>query len=285
MGKWPMVRLGDVCEFSGSVRGAKYPSGKDFRKSGVPFIAAENLSNGSVVHTDMKYITEQKYDELESGKIRNGDWLYSLRGEIGVQVIAEGFDKAAVASSVVLIRPKNVLASYLRHCMNSGGIRGQQREADNGIVKPNLAATDVRNFVIPLPPLPVQHEIAEALEPIFAAIGKRRAQIEELNIRNRSAESGSAESGSAESGFAECGGAESSSAEYGRSEYGGAESSSAESSSATDSLSSRLRRSLERFEMLYESRMEKCFEGELLAPPAGYTGEAGFFSVYKRMNR
>ena len=250
MGKWPMVRLGDVCEFSGSVRGAKYPATKDFRKTGIPFIAAENLANGSVVYAGMKYITEQKYDELGSGKIRNGDWLYSLRGDVGVQVIAERFGKAAVASSVVIIRPKNVLASYLRHCMNSSGVNEQQMKADNGILKPNLAASDVRNFVIPLPPLPVQHEIAGALEAVFAAIGKRKAQIEELDIQNRCAESGCAENGSAESGCAENG-------------------------SADDSLRSRLRRSLERLELLYESRMEKCFEGEMLAPPVGYTGKAG----------
>jgi len=219
MGKWPMVRLGDVCEFSGSDRGANYPSGKDFCESGVPFINAENLVNGRVSHNGMKYITERKYEELRSGKINNGDWLYSLRGQIGMQFITEGFDKAAIASSVVIIRPKSVLEGYLRHCFNSRGICEQQMKADNGILQPNLSATDVSNFVIPLPPLPVQLEVAGVLDRVLAAINKRRAQIENLGTNRKT----------------------------------------------------HLQRSLSRLEALYRSRMSKCFEGEMLSPPAGYT--------------
>jgi len=228
--KWPMVRLEDVCELERCERGASYPSGRSFCESGIPFIAAENLVDGRISYIGMKYITAKKYDELRSGKISDGDWLYSLRGNIGVQTIASGLGKAAVASSVLIVRPRNILEAYLRHYMNSCGFRGQQMKVDNGILKPNLAASDVKNFLIPLPPLRVQQEIADVLDRVCVLISKRKEQIEELDAQGVEAES------------------------------------------ETDEHKKRLQSSLGRLELLYESRMSKYFEGEMLAPPTGYTG-------------
>ena len=279
MDKWPMVRLGDVCEFSGSERGANYPSGKNFCDSGIPFINAENLVDGQVSYKGMKYITEQKYDELKSGNISNGDWLYSLRGQIGIQVIAEGFDKAAVASSVVIIRPKSVFKGYLWHCLNSRGICEQQMKADNGILLPNLSATNVRNFVIPLPPLPIQKEVTEVLDRVLAVIKKRKAQIEELDGHDNS-----------EDGRTDCRTEDRTEDRTGGRTDGRTEDRTGDRTGdrtddrtedrtedrtncdlAGDSRKSRLQRSLRRLEALYQSRMSKCFEGEMLSPPAGYT--------------
>lgn len=80
MSKWEMVKLGDVCEFINGDRGKNYPSAKDFFKVGIPFVNAGHILDKSVNFDNMNYISIDKFNQLGSGKLKNGDILYCLRG-------------------------------------------------------------------------------------------------------------------------------------------------------------------------------------------------------------
>ena len=53
----------------------------------------------------------------------------------------------------------------------------------NGAAQPNLSAGSLKNFEIPLPPLPEQQRIVTILDEIFAAITKAKANAEQ-NLKN-----------------------------------------------------------------------------------------------------
>lgn len=182
MGKWEMVRLGDVCQFINGDRGLNYPSKKDFVEVGVPFINAGHLSEKSVNFSEMNYISFEKFMQLGSGKVQNGDILYCLRGSLGKQAIVEDINIGAIASSLVILRPLSELAvKYLSYCLQSDGISKQQLHANTGSSQPNLSATNVKNYFIPLPPLDEQKRIAKNLDLASEIIKGYKEQLAELD--------------------------------------------------------------------------------------------------------
>lgn len=55
----------------------------------------------------MNYIKQEAYDRLGGGTIRSGDILFCLRGSlVNCGVVSESFKEGAIASSLVIIRPK-----------------------------------------------------------------------------------------------------------------------------------------------------------------------------------
>ena len=182
MSKWKMVKLGDVCKFINGDRGKNYPSGKDIVENGIPFINAGHLVNNEISFSSMNYITEDKYNQLGSGKIQKGDFLYCLRGSLGKHAIVENLEKGAVASSLVILRPTNIDVHYLSYCMDSPSISTQLQQANNGSSQPNLSANSVKQYIVPLPPLEEQKRIADILDKASNLIDLRKQQLEKMDL-------------------------------------------------------------------------------------------------------
>jgi type I restriction enzyme S subunit len=180
--EWKKVKLKDVCSFINGDRGKNYPSSKDFVDSGIPFINAGHLNNKKVAFDSMNYITSEKYDSLNSGKVEINDILFCLRGSLGKLAIVN-FEKGAIASSLVIIRVKEKLISskYLLHYLNSEYFKRQISRVNTGSTQPNLSATNVKKFEIPLPPIPTQIKIAAALDKAQELIDKRKEQIQQYD--------------------------------------------------------------------------------------------------------
>ena len=182
MSKWKMVKLGDVCKFINGDRGKNYPSGKDIVENGIPFINAGHLVNNEISFSSMNYITEDKYNQLGSGKIQKGDFLYCLRGSLGKHAIVENLEKGAVASSLVILRPTNIDVHYLSYCMDSPSISTQLQQTNNGSSQPNLSANSVKQYIVPLPPLEEQKRIADILDKASNLIDLRKQQLEKMDL-------------------------------------------------------------------------------------------------------
>lgn len=182
MSKWEMVRLEDVCEFINGDRGKNYPSTKDFIDDGIPFVNAGHLANNRVSFENMNYISIDRYNKLGSGKLKFGDVLYCLRGSLGKKAIVN-FDNGAIASSLVILRTDNkvLLNNYLFYCLDSKLIYEQQVKFNNGSSQPNLSASSVKQYLIPLPPLEIQKQIAKTLDTASELVNLRKKQLEELD--------------------------------------------------------------------------------------------------------
>ena len=86
---WTYKKLGEVASFINGDRGKNYPSQKDFVESGIPFINAGHLNDGNIDFDSMNYINDEKYDSLNSGKVKEGDILFCLRGSLGKKAIVK----------------------------------------------------------------------------------------------------------------------------------------------------------------------------------------------------
>lgn len=168
-GEWEWCYLGDLGEFINGDRSKNYPSKVHQVSEGIPFINAGHLARGTVDFVDMNYITEERFELLKSGKVTTGDILYCLRGSLGKSGIVGDFGSGAIASSLVIIRLGTpAFNRYVLAYLNSPHGQRLIREFDNGTAQPNLSASDVRTYRVPLPPLPEQKRIVEKVDQLMA---------------------------------------------------------------------------------------------------------------------
>lgn len=163
--------LGKVCQFENGDRGKNYPNREEYVESGIPWINTGHIQpDGTLSQSEMNFITQEKYESLRSGKIRPGDLVYCLRGAtIGKTALVAPFTVGAVASSLVIIRPSELLDSHFLYYFLTSSV-GQRliKLYDNGAAQPNLGAKSVAKYTISLPKLAEQKIIVQKLTALAA---------------------------------------------------------------------------------------------------------------------
>ena len=178
------MRLGDIAQLINGDRGKNYPSQTDIAQKGeIPFVNAGHLNGKGIDFKEMNYISEEKYNKLNSGKFQKDDILYCLRGSLGKKAIVSSNINGAIASSLVIIRPDpaKVSGEYLMFALDSPAIREQLVKANNGSSQPNLSATSVREYRVELPELSLQEEVVEKLEKVISIIDGRKQEVQLLD--------------------------------------------------------------------------------------------------------
>ena len=177
-------QLGEVCSFENGDRGTNYPSRSVRTSHGIPFINAGHLTDDGIDTERLDYIPRERFNLLSNGKIRAGDILFCLRGSLGKVASVGSLSEGAIASSLVIVRPREpLLNSYLLAYFKSGMCADMINRFKNGAAQPNLSADSLRNFLIPLPPLAEQHRIVHILDKAFDAIATAKANAEN-NLQN-----------------------------------------------------------------------------------------------------
>ena len=174
------VKLGDIAVLINGDRGRNYPSQSDIDPFGdVPFVNAGHLTGREISFDEMNYISQEKYEKLNSGKFKKGDILYCLRGSLGKKAVIKNDIYGAIASSLVIIRPNTtkVDVDYLMFALDSPSIQEQLKRANNGSSQPNLSAASVRAYDIDLPGKELQLEISERLSKVRSVIDARKEEI------------------------------------------------------------------------------------------------------------
>ena len=161
---WVKVKLKNICQFINGDRSSNYPSPNEYVDDGIPFLGADSLCGRYVDITQSKKITKEKYNSMGGAKIHEGDILYTLRGStIGKNAMAT-FNDGTVASSLMVIRPISIVPEYLLYWLNSEEEFQQRQSYINGSTAPNLSAENVGSFVMFLPSVAEQREIADYLD-------------------------------------------------------------------------------------------------------------------------
>lgn len=181
---WATKQLREVCTFVNGDRGENYPSKSHRSVHGIPFINAGHLRDGAVSFDEMDYIPRDRFELLGSGKIQRGDLLFCLRGSLGKSSSVGDLTEGAIASSLVIVRPKeSMLPRFVLAYLHSDMCTALINRFKNGAAQPNLSAQNLANFTIPVPPLEEQQRIVGILDQAFAAIATAKAYAEK-NLQN-----------------------------------------------------------------------------------------------------
>ena len=186
---WEWVRLASVFSVLNGDRGKNYPAKSTLSKTGIPFISALNLDGKTVVDDDnLLCLSEVQYEKLGNGKLVKNDIVVCIRGSLGKHGRFP-FDKGAIASSLVILRPhSNVaqLSDYIMMYLDSPLFFEEIKKYDNGTAQPNLAAKSLEQFFIPVPPATEQQRILRKLAILEPYIAKYQNAFEELDTLNAS---------------------------------------------------------------------------------------------------
>lgn len=174
---WAWVPLGSLCQLENGDRSKNYPNKTTLVERGVPFVNAGHLVAGLIDRNEMTFITQEHFDLLRSGKFINGDILFCLRGSLGKSAIVDGFETGAIASSLVIIRIHPHLSHrYFLNYFDSPLSYQMIKKYDNGTAQPNLSATDLAKFLVPLPSLDEQHRIVAKIDELMALCDQLETQ-------------------------------------------------------------------------------------------------------------
>ena len=178
-----ITKIGDVCSFINGDRSKNYPSSTEFIESGIPFINAGHIENQRISFDNMNYISEKKYNSLKSGKVKIGDVLFCLRGSLGKNAVIDFENDAAIASSLVIIRPNQSLikSEYISIYFNSLLFKNKLMKLNNGSSQPNLSAASIKSIEISVPDMKKQNEIINKLLVTKELIDKQMEELELLN--------------------------------------------------------------------------------------------------------
>ncbi len=176
------VRVRDVSDF---VTKGTTPTtiGRGYTTSGVRFLKVETFTpDGSFIAGREACIDLTTHQLLRRSQLAQGDILFSIAGALGRSTVVEQtWLPANTNQAFAIIRPstrrRSVDPRYLLWQLRSPAIITKIAEINVQAAQANLSLEQVRDFEIPIVPLPEQEAIATALDDIETLIAKFERQI------------------------------------------------------------------------------------------------------------
>lgn len=187
MGKWEMVQMGDV--FLSIKNGASIKQGDEIG-SGYPITRIETISDGNVNRMKMGYAGIEDIAPYNDYVMESGDILMSHINSVkhlGKTALYVKKDGETVIHGMNLLRlkpnPHSIDSKYARYFFDSYNFKKQiPNITKNSVNQASFTVKALTKLTIPLPPLPVQQQIADVLDCASTLIEKRKAQIEKLDL-------------------------------------------------------------------------------------------------------
>jgi hypothetical protein len=169
----PMQRLGDVTQIMVGATPAA-PS----QPARARYVRLGDISDDGKIHATTEGPAPTR--GLDS-RLRPGDVVIRARGMPIAAVVGDGFDGAFPSNDVIVIRSEGATdAIYLAAILNLPASRKSLQAETQGSVMPRLSVSTLSNLAVPLPPLPVQRQLAELAE---GARAEREALIKMQELR------------------------------------------------------------------------------------------------------
>ncbi|MGO3345670.1 MAG: restriction endonuclease subunit S [Marinomonas sp.] len=169
---WVACSLRHYAYFIDGDRGSEYPNDKDFKENGVVFLSSKNIKEEKLDLTEVKFISQEKFNLLNRGKAIDGDLIVKVRGSVGrigelakFETVSHGYDTAFINAQMMIIRTrKGLVTNYLRLVSQSLYWTEQLAVGAYGAAQQQLSNDVFSNLSIVLPPESEQLKINEKIE-------------------------------------------------------------------------------------------------------------------------
>ena len=161
--------------------------GYEFTQEGINFVKIENITQDSkIVQDRLSFISTECNEKLKRSQLMEGDILFSIAGAIGrCAIVEEDILPANTNQALAIIRLRDdicVNRDYLLSYLKSSYVTNQYSKMTQGVAQLNISLTNIGDFDVYLPPLPIQQKIANILDRTSNLIEKRKAQIAKLDL-------------------------------------------------------------------------------------------------------
>ena len=171
-------------QFIDGDRGKNYPQKTDFYKNGYcVFLNTGNVKPDGFDFSDLYYITQEKDEILNKGRVQLNDIVLTTRGTVGNVAIFDDqvpFKKIRINSGMVIIRCSNRFYPYFLYSFfRSSLFKSQCGLNGSGSAQPQLPISAIKNIKIPEFNLKTQQSIAAVL----FVLDKKIALNKQINAR------------------------------------------------------------------------------------------------------
>lgn len=167
---WSWTRLKNICK----VITCGYASTPQYVEKGYPFISAKNIKPYRFLPDDHKYISEELYKKLTLNSKPEKDDILLTRVGAGIgeaAIIDKEFDFAIYVSlTLIKLLNYNLISNkyILNYILSPVGIKNSLSNIyGKGASQGNLNVNNVREFLVPIPPLNQQYKINEKIDKLF----------------------------------------------------------------------------------------------------------------------
>lgn len=152
---------------------------------GVPFVTVTHIENGIIDFDSPKCISRADYEKnRDNCQPHHGDVLFSKDGTVGKVALVDFEREFIVLSSLAIIRPRNdlILSEFMRDFLRSPLALDQAVEKKTGSAIRRLILKNLRQIVLPIPPVTEQKRIVLKIESTQRKIKEIESSLSEAAI-------------------------------------------------------------------------------------------------------
>lgn len=146
------------------------------------------MQNGTIVDSDLKYITEDVYELIKNYTISKNDLYLTIVGStIGkAGYVPRMFDNMNLTENAVKFTNIPINKDFLLFYIQSEYAQLQFRDKTKQVGQPKLAIFRIENTLIPIPPILEQGKIVEQIRNVLLLVDNYSKYQDELNSLNLS---------------------------------------------------------------------------------------------------
>ncbi|MDH4454333.1 MAG: restriction endonuclease subunit S [Verrucomicrobiota bacterium] len=182
---WKLLPLSQVSAF---ITKGSTPTtyGFEWVSSGVLFLRSECVSERGLDLSQSMFVSLKAHQLLRRSEVKSGDILMTITGNVGRVVhLGAEFQPSNINQHIARIRISDdqVASAFVFHFLSQPLVRKYYNQITTGQAYPQISLKQVRNTVLPMPPLAEQTAIATVLSEMdgeLAVLEQRREKTRAL---------------------------------------------------------------------------------------------------------
>jgi type I restriction enzyme S subunit len=176
---WKKVKVIDIAKSMADAPFGSNLKNTDYREEGVLIIQGKNIQGRTCDWNDKRFVTKEKFDSLKRHQAKAGELLFPKVGTIGKVGILTPYDmrkEYLLSTNTMKLEVDESLAdkNYIYYFFSSKEVSDHIIKISPNSVQPVFNFTALKNYEIPLPPLPIQRKISTILASLDEKIELNR---------------------------------------------------------------------------------------------------------------
>lgn len=190
LGSWEHLKIGEFAQVKG---GKRLPKGHALvlEKTAHPYLRIVNFRERSADLSDLRYITDDTFEQISNYIIRKEDVYLSIVGSIGkAGVVPAELDGANLTENAARIISDRTIPACLCYFLASPVIQDDIKTRIRSATLGKLSLLNIKDIRVPLPPIDEQSEIVRILDELLdqekKADSAAQAALSQIDLMKKS---------------------------------------------------------------------------------------------------